>query len=425
MFNIKTMNAIAEKGLDELKAENCAVSPEMSAPDALLIRSAKLHDAVFNKELLCIGRAGIGVDNIPIERCTAEGIAVFNTPGANADSVKELLLCALTMASRDIVGAVEWVESLAPEGDKIPALVEKGKNAFAGPEVSGKRLGVIGLGAIGSRVATAALKLDMEVSGYDPYLSVDSAWNLSSKVEHVTDLNVLFRTCDYLTMHIHSTPETFHYLNAETFAKMKPGMRILNFARGELVDDDALLAAIESGQVARYVTDFPNAKLVGKKNVVCFPHLGATTPEAEEKCAVMAARELYDYLANGNIKNSVNFPDATLERMGVSRVCILHQNVPTMLNQFLEIACSTGLNVENMINKAYGVYAYAMMDLNGCLDDDQIARIDRIPEPPTTPSRRPFWQQVWPASAWVRPPSSCGSGRAVSPASTASRALTT
>ena len=214
MFNIKTMNAIAEKGLDELKAENCAVSPEMSAPDALLIRSAKLHDAVFNKELLCIGRAGIGVDNIPIERCTAEGIAVFNTPGANADSVKELLLCALTMASRDIVGAVEWVESLAPEGDKIPALVEKGKNAFAGPEVSGKRLGVIGLGAIGSRVANAALKLDMEVSGYDPYLSVDSAWNLSSKVEHVTDLNVLFRTCDYLTMHIHSTPETFHYLNA-------------------------------------------------------------------------------------------------------------------------------------------------------------------------------------------------------------------
>ena len=250
MFNIKTMNAIAEKGLDELKAEKCAVSPEMSAPDALLIRSAKLHDAVFNKELLCIGRAGIGVDNIPIERCTAEGIAVFNTPGANADSVKELLLCALTMASRDIVGAVEWVESLAPEGDKIPALVEKGKNAFAGPEVSGKRLGVIGLGAIGSRVANAALKLDMEVSGYDPYLSVDSAWNLSSKVEHVTDLNVLFRTCDYLTMHIHSTPETFHYLNAETFAKMKPGMlnrfleiiaagnvnveHMLNKARGEI-----------------------------------------------------------------------------------------------------------------------------------------------------------------------------------------------
>ena len=281
MFNIKTMNAIAEKGLDELRAEKCAVSPEMSAPDALLIRSAKLHDAVFNKELLCIGRAGIGVDNIPIERCTAEGIAVFNTPGANADSVKELLLCALTMASRDIVGAVEWVESLAPEGDKIPALVEKGKNAFAGPEVSGKRLGVIGLGAIGSRVANAALKLDMEVSGYDPYLSVDSAWNLSSKVEHVTDLNVLFRTCDYLTMHIHSTPETFHYLNAETFAKTKPGMRILNFARGELVDDDALLAAIESGQVDR---------------------LPEREARRKEKCRVLPASRRHDAGGGGKVR---------------------------------------------------------------------------------------------------------------------------
>lgn len=379
MFNIKTMNAIAEKGLDELKAENCAVSPEMSAPDALLIRSAKLHDAVFNKELLCIGRAGIGVDNIPIERCTAEGIAVFNTPGANADSVKELLLCALTMASRDIVGAVEWVESLAPEGDKIPALVEKGKNAFAGPEVSGKRLGVIGLGAIGSRVANAALKLDMEVSGYDPYLSVDSAWNLSSKVEHVTDLNVLFRTCDYLTMHIHSTPETFHYLNAETFAKMKPGMRILNFARGELVDDDALLAAIESGQVARYVTDFPNAKLVGKKNVVCFPHLGATTPEAEKKCAVMAAREIVDYLRNGNIRNSVNLPNATLDRLGKSRLCLIHRNRPGMLNRFLEIIAAGNVNVEHMLNKARGEIAYTIFDTTEHLDEAAAEEMRAIP----------------------------------------------
>ena len=328
MFNIKTMNAIAQKGIDELKAESCAVSPDEAAPDALLIRSAKLHDAVFNKELLCIGRAGIGVDNIPIERCTAEGIAVFNTPGANADSVKELLLCALTMASRDIVGAVEWVESLAPEGDKIPALVEKGKNAFAGPEVSGKRLGVIGLGAIGSRVANAALKLDMEVSGYDPYLSVDSAWNLSSKVEHVTDLHALFRTCDYLTMHIHSTPETFHYLNAEAFAKMKPGMRILNFARGELVDDDALLAAIESGQVARYVTDFPNA---------------------------------------------------TLDRLGKSRLCLIHRNQPGMLNRFLEIIAAGNVNVEHMLNKARGEIAYTIFDTTERLDKTAAEEMRAIP----------------------------------------------
>ena len=379
MFNIKTMNAIAEKGLDELKAEKCAVSPEMSAPDALLIRSAKLHDAVFNKELLCIGRAGIGVDNIPIERCTAEGIAVFNTPGANADSVKELLLCALTMASRNIVGAVEWVESLAPEGDKIPALVEKGKNAFAGPEVSGKRLGVIGLGAIGSRVANAALKLDMEVSGYDPYLSVDSAWNLSSKVEHVTDLNVLFRTCDYLTMHIHSTPETFHYLNAETFAKMKPGMRILNFARGELVDDDALLAAIESGQVARYVTDFPTAEVLGVPGIVTIPHLGASTPESEDNCAVMAAKELSDYLKNGNIIHSVNMPEVNQPRAGGKRICIIHKNEPGMISQITALTTEAGLNIENMVNKSKKNMAYTMLDATGAVDKKLAEKLAAIP----------------------------------------------
>ena len=378
MFNIKTMNAIAEKGLDELKAENCAVSPEMSAPDALLIRSAKLHDAVFNKELLCIGRAGIGVDNIPIERCTAEGIAVFNTPGANADSVKELLLCALTMASRDIVGAVEWVESLAPEGDKIPALVEKGKNAFAGPEVSGKRLGVIGLGAIGSRVANAALKLDMEVSGYDPYLSVDSAWNLSSKVEHVTDLNVLFRTCDYLTMHIHSTPETFHYLNAETFAKMKPGMRILNFARGELVDTEALLDAMNSGKVAQYFCDFPAEELLGVKGVYCTPHLGASTPESETNCAVMAAAELSDHLKNGNIAHSVNLPDVSQPRVGGRRICMIHKNTPGAISAITSILTTARLNIENMVNKSKKDVAYTLLDVTGDVTPDLTSKLAGI-----------------------------------------------
>ena len=379
MFNIKTMNAIADKGIDELRAAGCAVSPDENAPDALLIRSAKLHDAVFNPELLCIGRAGIGVDNIPIARCTDEGIAVFNTPGANADSVKELLLCALTMASRDIIGAVEWVKTLAPEGDKVPALVEKGKNKFVGPEISGKRLGVIGLGAIGSRVANAALKLDMEVSGYDPFLSVDSAWNLSSKVEHVTDLDVLFRTCDYLTMHIHSTPETYHYLDASAFAKMKPGMRIMNFARGELVDDDALFEAIENGQVERYVTDFPNAKLIGHEKVVCFPHLGATTPEAEEKCAVMAAKEIVDYLRNGNVRNSVNLPNAQLDRLGKSRLCLIHRNQPGMLNQFLEIIAAGNVNVEHMLNKARGEIAYTIFDTSEQLTETAAASMRAIP----------------------------------------------
>ncbi len=379
MFNIKTMNAIADKGIDELRAAGCNVSPDENAPDALLIRSAKLHDAVFNPELLCIGRAGIGVDNIPIARCTDEGIAVFNTPGANADSVKELLLCALTMASRDIIGAVEWVKTLAPEGDKVPALVEKGKNKFVGPEISGKRLGVIGLGAIGSRVANAALKLDMEVSGYDPFLSVDSAWNLSSKVEHVTDLDVLFRTCDYLTMHIHSTPETYHYLDAAAFAKMKPGMRIMNFARGELVDDDALFEAIEKGQVERYVTDFPNAKLIGHEKVVCFPHLGATTPEAEEKCAVMAAKEIVDYLRNGNVRNSVNLPNAQLDRLGKSRLCLIHRNQPGMLNRFLEIIAAGNVNVEHMLNKARGEIAYTIFDTSEQLTESAAAAMRAIP----------------------------------------------
>ncbi len=379
MFKIQTKNIIAESGIDVLKRAGFAVSPEETDPDALLIRSFKLHDAVFNDALLCIGRAGIGVDNIPVDRCTEEGIAVFNTPGANADSVKELLLCCLTLASRDVIGASEWVKSLAGEGEKIPALVEKGKNAFVGPEISGKRLGVIGLGAIGSRVANAALQMDMEVSGYDPFLSVDSAWNLSSKIEHVTDLDELYRSCDYLTMHIHSTPQTYHYLDAAAFAKMKPGMRILNFARGELVDDDALLEALSSGKVARYITDFPNEKLVGQKNVVALPHIGATTPEAEEKCAVMAAREIRDYLKNGNVRNSVNLPNAELNRLGESRLCLLHENKPGMLNQFLEIIAGDGINVEHMLNKARGSTAYTIFDTATALDEATADRMRAIP----------------------------------------------
>ena len=378
MYKIKTMNVIAQQGVEVLTGAGCEVGPDVERPDAMLIRSARLHDMEFGPELLCIGRAGIGVDNIPIARCTEKGIAVFNAPGANADSVKELLLCGLVMASRDIIGAEEWVRSIAGEGDAIPALVEKGKNAFVGPEISGKKLGVIGLGSIGSKVANAARQLDMEVYGYDPFLSVDAAWNLSSKIRHVTDLDALYRTCDYLTMHIHSTPETFHYLNAAAFAKMKPGMRIMNFARGELVDDEALLAALESGQVARYVTDFPNKNIIGKKNVVALPHLGAATPEAEEKCAVMAAGELLDYLENGNIRNSVNFPNVSLDRLGDSRLWVLHRNTPRMLNAFLEIVSETGFNVEHMVNKSRGEIACTIMDTTGRLEESLAARIRAV-----------------------------------------------
>ncbi len=381
MYKIQTMNAIARQGIKVLTEAGCEVGPDVTAPDAMLIRSARLHEMEFGPELLCIGRAGIGVDNIPIDRCTEKGIAVFNAPGANADSVKELLLCALVMASRDIIGAEEWVRSIAGEGDAIPALVEKGKNAFVGPEIAGKKLGVIGLGSIGSKVANAARQLDMEVYGYDPFLSVDAAWNLSSKIRHVTDLDMLYRTCDYLTMHIHSTPETRHYLNAASFAKMKHGMRIMNFARGELVDDEALLAALESGQVARYVTDFPNRNIIGKKNVVALPHLGAATPEAEEKCAVMAAGELLDYLENGNIRNSVNFPNVTLDRLGDSRLWVLHRNTPRMLNAFLEIVSETGFNVEHMVNKSRGEIACTIIDTAGKLENalaDKIRAVDGV-----------------------------------------------
>ena len=379
MYKVKTMNAIARQGLDVLHEAGLEVSPEIAAPDGLLIRSAALHDMEFNPELLCIGRAGIGVDNIPIDGCTEAGIAVFNTPGANAESVKELLTCALMMASRDIIGAIEWVNSLAGQGDAIPSLVEKGKKQFIGPEISGKKLGVIGLGTIGSKVAYVAQKLDMEVYGYDPYLSVASAWNLSSKVHRVTDLDMMLRTCDYITMHIHYTPETRHYLNAERFAKMKPGMRILNLSRGELVDDDAMLAALESGQVARYVTDFPNEKLVGRKNVVCMPHIGASTPEAEDKCAIMGAQEVRDYLLHGNILNSVNLPNAHLDRLGQSRLCLIHKNQPKMLNQFLEMIADENINVEHMLNKARGDIAYTIFDTNTDLTDAMAQRMAAVP----------------------------------------------
>ena len=380
MYKVKTMNNIAPSGLAVLENAGFAVSADETAPEAYLIRSAKLHDTVFNPELLCIGRAGIGVDNIPVERCAKEGIAVFNTPGANAEAVKELVVCSLLLASRDIVGGVEWVHTLKDEGDAIPTLVEKGKNAFVGPEISGKRLGVIGLGAIGSRVAKAALQLDMEVCGYDPYLSVDAAWNLSSRIEHVRTLDALFQKCDYITMHLHVTPETRHIINRESIAKMKSGMRILNFARGELVDNDAIAEALESGQVARYVTDFPHARLAGVKNVVAMPHLGASTPESEEKCALMAAREVADYLQNGNIRNSVNLPEAVLDRLGESRLCLLHKNQPKMLNQFLELIAEENINVEHMLNKARGELAYTIFDTSTPVDEAMAQKLRAVPD---------------------------------------------
>ena len=379
-FRIQIMNHIAERGIAALVERGCTVGKDVPDPQGILLRSADLHDYPFGDSLLVITRSGAGTNNIPLDLCCDRGIVVFNSPGANAEAVKELIICSMVMSSRDVLGSIDWVKSLKDKGDEIPLLVEKGKAAFSGPELTGKTLGVIGLGAIGSLIANIAVKLGMNVIGFDPYLSVDAAWRLSRSVQHAVDVDEIFIKSDYISVNVPFTESTKHMIDAAAFRKMKQGVRIINESRAEVVDDDAMLEALASGKVGKYITDFPNKKLIGVENVICMPHLGACTPESEERSSVMAAHEMYDYLVNGNIKNSVNFPDATLERMGTSRLCILHFNKPTMLNQFLQIACSTGLNVENMINKAYRDYAYAMIDLNGELSKEQVEALKSIPD---------------------------------------------
>ena len=379
MFEIKTMNNIAQQGLDELAANGLILNMNQENPDGLLIRSAKLHDAEFGDRLLAIARAGVGTDNVPIERCTEAGIAVFNTAGANAEAVKELAICALLMSSRDIMGGITWVNAISSHPD-IAAEVEKNKASYVGPEIYGKTLGIIGLGAIGSRIANAAEDLGMTVYGYDPYLSVDAAWRLSRKIKHAPDIETIFRLRDYVLVQVHYTPETHHMIGAAEIAKMKPGVRVINLARGELVDDDAMLAALSCGKVAHYVTDFPNNKIVGTRGVIATPHLGASTPESEEKCAVMAAQELADYLINGNLKNSVNLPNVNLERQGVCRLCVIHKNVPRMLNSFLDLIGQANINVEHMINSARGEIAYTMIDLGSTLDEALAETIRNMPD---------------------------------------------
>ena len=379
MLKIRTMNTISPLGTGLLAEHGCEVGPEVESPDALLIRSADLHDMDFGRDLLCIGRAGAGVNNIPIDRCTEEGIAVFNSPGANADATKEMVIFEMLLASRDMLGSIEWVKSIAGRGAEIPALVEKGKSAFAGPELCGKSLGVIGLGAVGALVANTALQLGMTVRGYDPYMSVDAAWRLSRHVIHVDYAEEIFRSSDYISLNVPYTESTHHMIDATALSYMKPGVRIMNESRAEVVDDDAMLEAIASGRVGKYVTDFPNEKLIGKKNVICTPHLGACTPESEEKCAVMAAQELYDYLVNGNIKNSVNLPNATLERLGKSRLCVIHRNVPNMINSILDLVSARNINVEHMLNKPRGAYAYTMMDLSEKVNGEITGQLSQQP----------------------------------------------
>ena len=380
MFRIKTLNKISNVGLAELDAARFQVGDDVENEDGILVRSAKMHDYEFPEHLRAIARAGAGTNNIPIDRCSEAGIVVFNTPGANANAVKELVLLAMLAASRDVMGGYDWVREQAntPDTD-VAAAVEKGKAAFVGPELYHKTLGIIGLGAIGALVANVGLSMGMEVYGYDPYLSVDAALRLDRHVKVVKNVDELYRVCDYVSLHIPYTEKTKNFIDEAAINKMKGHVRVLNLARGELVDDDAMIAALESGRVAKYVTDFPNNKITLAKNVVALPHLGASTPESEDNCAVMAARQLEDYLVNGNIVNSVNLPRVEMDWSGICRLCLIHRNIPAMLANITLVLSKENINVENMTNKSRGDYAYTLVDINSRVGEHAVNAIRAIP----------------------------------------------
>ena len=377
MYRIRTFNKISPVGLNRLDPALYAVSDSETDEDAILVRSAKLLDLEFNPSLLAIARAGVGVNNIPLDRCAAAGIPVFSTPGANANAVKELVICAMLMGSRDIPGAIRWVREQAASGVDVSTVVEKGKSAFIGPELYKKTLGIIGLGAIGSIVANTAISLGMDVYGYDPFLSVDTALRLDRHVHVVKDINDLYKRSDYITMHIRYTEKTAHMIDADAIAAMKRGVRVINLARGEIVDDEAMLTALDTGMVAAYITDFPNNRLLTAPHVIAMPHLGASTPESEQNCAAMAVDTLRDYLESGNIRSSVNLPEMTMDRSGVQRLCVLHKNVPGMLANITSLFGRDGVNVENLSNKSRGDYAYTMVDLGSKVGDNVIEDVRR------------------------------------------------
>lgn len=380
MYKIKTYNKISKNGLDKFD-EKYTIGDEIENPDGAIVRSASLHDAEFPTSLKAIARAGAGTNNIPIDLCSEKGIVVFNTPGANANAVKELVIAGMLIGSRRVVSAIEWAKTLKGKGDEVGKLVEKGKGAFAGPELKGKSLGVIGLGAIGVLVANAANHLGMKVYGYDPYLSVNSAWNLTHNAVHIYDIKEIYEKCDYITVHVPLTDSTKGLINKDTIAKMKDGVRILNFARGGLVDSQDIKAALESGKVASYVTDFPSDDLLDVNGVIAIPHLGASTPESEDNCAEMAAAELIDYIENGNIVNSVNLPEISMPRSSKNRVCVIHKNIPNMLTAITGIVAENNVNIENMLNKSRGDFAYTMLDIADSDNDlikDRISGIDGV-----------------------------------------------
>ena len=377
MFRYTCLNPISQKGL-ELFSDQYTEVKELAAADAVLVRSAKMTELEIPDSVLAIGRAGAGVNNIPVADCAEKGIVVFNTPGANANGVKELVLAGMLLASRDIVGGVEWIKD-NQEDPNIGKLAEKQKKQFAGCEISGKKLGIIGLGAIGSMVANAADALGMEVYGYDPYLSIDAAWNLSRNVHHSKNVEEIYEQCDYITIHVPLLDSTKQMLNEEAISKMKEHVVILNFARDLLADEEAIVKALQSGKIKRYVTDFANPVVAGKKGVLVIPHLGASTAEAEENCAIMAVKELRDFLENGNIRNSVNFPNCDMGVCkGRSRVAITHRNIPNMISQFSKILGDEGMNMADMTNKSRGEYAYTLMDMEAEIPGEAIEALESV-----------------------------------------------
>ena len=363
MYKYHCLNPISQVGLDQLTEEYTPVN-EAKEADAILVRSAVMHEMEFSKDLKAVARAGAGVNNIPLERCAEEGIVVFNTPGANANGVKELVLAGMLLASRDIIGGIGWVQENEEDGN-IAKDAEKAKKAFAGCELEGKKLGVIGLGAIGVLVANAATHLGMYVYGYDPYVSVDSAWRLSRSIHHAKTVDELYSDCDYITIHVPALDSTKGMIDKHAISLMKDGVVILNFARNILVDEEAMVDALVSGHVKHYVTDFPTPTVTGVKGAIVIPHLGASTEEAEDNCAVMAAKQLKDYLENGNIKNSVNYPDCDMGIRGENtRLLLLHHNVPNMIGQFTTILAKDNMNIADLTNKSKGKYAYTMIDID-------------------------------------------------------------
>jgi D-3-phosphoglycerate dehydrogenase len=378
MFKIQTLNKIAMIGLEGFPREQYEIASEMLNPDAILVRSADMHTMQLPASVKAIGRAGAGVNNIPVEQCSKRGIVVFNTPGANANGVKELVLAGLLLSSRRIVPGIEWAKTLKGKGKEVGPLVEKGKNDFVGPEIKGKKLGVIGLGAIGVMVANDAVALGMEVAGYDPYISVEAAWGLARTVRRATSLDMLLAQSDYITLHVPLMDQTKGMLNRDKFALMKKGVRIVNLARGGLVKNADLLEAMKAGTVGCYVTDFPDDDLLDVPNVIPIPHLGASTPEAEDNCAVMAVEQVRDFLENGNVKNAVNFPACALPVMGRNRIVVANANVPNMVGQITTVLAADKINIADMMNKSAGELAYNIIDIDGNVAEAQVEKLRKI-----------------------------------------------